>query len=457
MIGPHGVISTIRPSGRGPILAGLERSGDDSPKSRPQMRDRAQSRETYDRGAPVLILKMKDAAFHHGALGIIRSFGRLGVPVYCSTETGAAPAARSRYLTRPAFPVLDAGDRTQRLEALKAFQDAVGRPMVVIPVDDKGALFLAENAEALRPRFLLPPQKADLPRETASKADHGRLFGKTDVQTPATWVIRRLEDLDAAGPAYPVVVKIAQPWLLPPRALPAFLARTREDVAAYFLAVKAKDADIIVQEYIPDPFAEDWFYHACCDQDGAPLVAFTGRKFRSYPAFFGATSYGVSLVNPEVLAIGGTLLRALGYAGIVELEFRFDRRDGRYLLIDFNPRPGAQFQFLRNEGGVDVVRALHLNLTGRPVPAGRQVEHVAFVSDFTDFAALHAYRCTGHVRARQWLRQYLGAQERAWLAWDDPGPFVAACGLQWKAYAAARRAGAVTLPWKRHAPDGRAP
>jgi hypothetical protein len=106
---------------------------------------------------------------------------------------------------------------------------------------------------------------------------------------------------------------------------------------------------------------------------------------------------------------------------------------------------------------VDVVRALHLNLTGRPVPAGRQVEHVAFVSDFTDFAALHAYRCTGHVRARQWLRQYLGAQERAWLAWDDPGPFVAACGLQWKAYAAARRAGAVTLPWKRHAPDGRAP
>jgi predicted ATP-grasp superfamily ATP-dependent carboligase len=388
----------------------------------------------------VLVLKMDDAPLHHGTLAIIRSFGRLGVPVYCSTEAGAAPAAGSRYLSKPPFAVLNTGGPARRVKALKAFQAAVGRPMVVIPVDDKGAVFLAENADGLRPHFLLPSQKADLPRMAASKANHAQLCGEAGIQTPATWLIRELADLDAAKPAYPVVAKIAQPWLLPARTLPTFLAGTREEVASYYLGVKTSaGADVVIQEYIPDPSSEDWFYHACCDEDGAPTVAFTGRKFRSYPPFFGATSYGVSLVNADVLALGETLLRSLGYAGVVELEFRFDRRNGRYLLIDFNPRPGAQFQFLRNEAGTDVVRALHLSLTGRPVPAGRQVEHVAFVSDFTDVAAFASYRRHGCVGARQWLGQYWGAGERAWFAWDDPGPFVAACGPWTKAFLSALR------------------
>lgn len=383
----------------------------------------------YDRNTPVLILKMEGSPLHHGTLGVIRSFGRLGVPVYCSMEAPSAPAAKSRYLSKPSFAVLCPSDPAQSIEALKAFQSTIGRPMVVIPVDDKGAAFLAENADVLRPQFLLPLQRPDLIRRTASKANHEELCREAGAQTPATFVIHQPSDLDAAGQTYPAVVKIAQPWLLPPKTLPTFLAKSEEDVVSYYMGLKQfSDADIIIQEYIPDADAEDWFYHAYYDGGGAPVVAFTGRKFRSYPPFLGATSYGVSIINHEVLAIAEKVLRAIGYAGIVELEFRFDRRDGGYKLIDFNPRLGAQFQFLRNQSGIDVVRAAHLNLTGRPVPAGMQVEQIAFVSDFTDLAAFAPYWRRGHVRAAAWLMQFLGARERAWFAWDDIGPFVAACG-----------------------------
>jgi D-aspartate ligase len=183
---------------------------------------------------------------------------------------------------------------------------------------------------------------------------------------------------------------------------------------------------VVVQEYIPHEWAEDWFYHGYHATGGEPVVGFTGRKLRSYPAFVGATSYGVSIVNRKVRSLAQSLLRELRYAGVVELEFLLDKRDGQYKLIDFNPRPGAQFQFLRNTLGVDVVRALHLDLSGRPVPDAPQAEGCTFTSDFTDLAVFRTYCRRGLLSPGRWLKQVLGADEHAWFAADDLAPFEAA-------------------------------
>lgn len=383
--------------------------------------------EPYDCDAPVLVIKMDGSPLHHGTLGVIRSFGRLGVPVYSCQETVSAPAARSRYLARPSMGVLPWANPDLCVERLKTFQRAVGRPMVVIAMDDKGAMFLAEHADALRPDFLLPPQPIGLPRWAACKANHQELCQQIGVPAPRTFVVQTAADLDALDAGYPAVVKIAQPWMLPPGVRAAALAKGREDVLAYLAQVRqAGQADIIVQEYIPDEVGEDWFVHACCAADGSLLAAFTGRKRRSYPAFLGATSYAVGSVNREVIELARKILGFLSYAGVVELEFRFDRRDGQYKLVDFNPRVGAQFQFLRSRSGVDVVRALHLDLTGRRVGHAQQVEDIAFVSDFTDMAAFPSYWRRGDVGAGEWLLQLLGAGEHAWFAWDDLRPFFAA-------------------------------
>jgi len=65
---------------------------------------------------PVLILKTGGYALHYGGLGIIRSLGMLGVPVFTVIEDRFAPAAVSRYL-KGAF-IWDTRDlpRSQLLE-----------------------------------------------------------------------------------------------------------------------------------------------------------------------------------------------------------------------------------------------------------------------------------------------------------------------------------------------------
>lgn len=400
---------------------------------------------SYDQKTPLLILKTSRLPLHHGTLGVIRSLGRAGVPVYSSREPGGAPAAKSRYLCAEAMEILSPSDYVGNVAALRAFQRRVGRPLAILPVDDAGALFVAENAEALRPDFLLPPQKPNLPRMLASKANNPQLCASLGVATPETFVLSAADDLPAPGPPirFPAVVKIAQPWLAPKGFPRAVLVHGAEELTRYRARLQARStADVVVQEYIPEDQAEDWFYHGYHRAGGEAVVSFTGRKLRSYPPFFGPTTYARSIVNEEVLAISCGFLRSLGYAGIVELEFRFDKRDGRYKFIDFNPRLGAQFQFLRNDCGIDVVRAMHLDLTGRPVPEGRQAEGRTFVSDFYDVAAFMAYWRRRAVSPIEWLGQLFAADEHAWFAIDDLSPFRAALGQSVKRFvtAAIRRA-----------------
>lgn len=404
------------------------------------MANRRSSSELYDQTTPFLILKTSEQPLHYGSLGVIRSLGRVGVPVYSSRDAGPSPAAASRYLRKAALGVLSQPDPEANIATLKAFQRQIGRPILVLPVDDRGALFVAEHAEALRPHFVLPAQKPGLPRLAASKANNPKLCAMVGAATPEIFALGPADD-PAAAPAicYPAVVKIAQPWLVPPGFRSAFFARRPEDIVDYRARLRERSpADIVVQEYIPQDKAEDWFYHGYHREGGEAVVGFTGRKLRSYPPFFGATSYGVSIVNEEVLALSRTILRKLGYAGVVELEFRFDKRDRKYKFVDFNPRLGAQFQFLRNERGIDVVRAMHLDLTGREVPQGRQVEGCAFVSDFNDVGAFLAYWRSGSVSPAEWLRQMLTAQEHSWFAFDDLAPFAAAFGLAAKIFLSAR-------------------
>ena len=85
------------------------------------------------------------------------------------------------------------------------------------------------------------------------------------------------------------------------------------------------------------------------------------------------TACAYSVCNPVLAQIATRFCKQIGFHGIADLDWRLDRRDGRYKLVDFNPRVGNQFRLFETDTGIDVVRALHLDLTGRSVPMGEQV------------------------------------------------------------------------------------
>ena len=51
-----------------------------------------------DQTVPALLVKVGRYPIHHGGLGVMRTLGRLGVPVYALSDRRYTPAVWSRYL-----------------------------------------------------------------------------------------------------------------------------------------------------------------------------------------------------------------------------------------------------------------------------------------------------------------------------------------------------------------------
>ncbi len=193
----------------------------------------------------------------------------------------------------------------------------------------------------------------------------------------------------------------------------------------------------MIQKMIPASSSEDWFVHGYCDNRSNPIAVFTGIKLRSYPAFAGPTTLGRAVRNDALRQQAIKLFSAIGYRGIMDLDYRLDRRDGRYNLLDFNPRIGAQFRLFEDHDGIDVVRALHLDLTGRGVRSGPQIEGRTFIVEIQDLLASFSYYRSGDLRIKEWLLSLRNVAESAWCAADDPFPFLLMC--LWMPFRAASR------------------
>jgi D-aspartate ligase len=393
-----------------------------------------------DTSTPAVVLKLDPNVLHHGGLGVIRSLGRLGVPVYGVHESPLAPAAGSRYLRGRYFWQPGAGDHERIRDGLLTLADRIGQPAVLLPTDDAGAIFLAEHGADLRSRFLFSAPPPALPRLVAGKFSLFELCATLGMPAPSATIPESPAAAHefAARAGYPLVAKLATPWeagaqqdarqqgSLRSTSIVTSPAELDQTVAACARA----GAGLMLQEFIPGGPDTDWFFHGYCDASSACRPAFTGVKERSYPAYAGLTSLGRAQANPALRDQVTDVLTRLGYQGILDLDLRLDRRTGEYKLLDFNPRLGAQFRLFRTTGGLDVATAAYLDLTGQAGPPGpaapEQAPRRFVVENYDPIGALGYWR-RGDLSIASWLRSLRGIDEAAWFARDDLRPFGLMC------------------------------
>jgi D-aspartate ligase len=365
-----------------------------------------------DTSVPVVVLGLAD----HGSLGIARSLGRWGVAVH-GVHREPTPASRSRYFRR-----VHAWDGS--VEGLPAFD---GRP-ILVPTGDAAAMWVDDNADALAPRFLFPRQPAGLARSLSGKRGMHDLCLAHDVPTPATaFPQSRADVVDYDGP-FPVMVKAIDNTSVERRGVERMAVAHDGDeaLALYDRLEDPEQPNLMLQEYVPGGADSVWMFNGYFDEASDGLVGFTGRKLRQCPPATGSTSLGECVDNPDVDALTRRFMKALGYRGILDCGYRYDGRDGRYKLLDVNPRIGATFRLFVGADGLDVVRALYLDLTGQPVPVDRLQEGRRWVVESNDLVSFATSRDLG---VGPWLRSFRGVQEAAWWAKDDLRPFAAIAGL----------------------------
>ncbi|GGS71494.1 carboxylate--amine ligase [Streptomyces griseoviridis] len=398
----------------------------------------------FDVRVPAVLLRTDRNPFHHGTLGAVRSLGRAGLEAHVVADCAGSPVAASRHLAALHAPPAPGAGPAEVAAVLGRVAARIGRPAVLIPLDDAGAVAVDRVRAALTPGFLLPAPPAGLPERVADKAELALLCAALGVPHPRTLV--------PDGPAeaaravarlgLPAVAKWSRPWLLPPGGGLRSTVLVGSARQARELCLRAGEAGsrLLLQAYLPSGRDRDWFFHGYADRGGALRAGGAGRKTRARPRGAGLTAAGRWTPNPRLRALAERLVGELGYRGVLDLDFRRCGTSGDYHLLDFNPRPGAQFRLFTDSAGLDVVRALHLDLTGRAVPAGAPRPGRMFVVE--NYAPLTA------------LRPVRGGRELAWHAANDPGPGRALWGL-WGRHAAGRLLGR-PRPVATEAADGRA-
>jgi D-aspartate ligase len=398
-----------------------------------------------DASVPVVVLNLTD----HGSLGVARSLGSLGVEVH-GVHHELTPAARSKHWAQVHVSDAPAGSEDV-LPFLLGVGERVGgrrgqRP-VLISTGDASSMVVEDNAEQLRDVYRFPVQPPGLARTLYDKKGMHDLCLELGIPTPRTEFPQNREDVEAwlGHAVFPVVLKPVDAWKLQNRTgyRMAIVDNEAELFEWYERLEDPADPNLMLQEYIPGGAETVWMLDGYYDADSEPRFAVTGRKLRQCPPDTGSTSVGICLANPTVEALTADLMKRTGYRGILDLGYRFDARDRKYKLLDVNPRLGATFRLFVGTGGMDVVRALYLDMTGQHMLRSRPVPGRTWMVETNDVRSYLELRSKGRLSAVQWAHSLRGIDELAWWSAQDPKPFLAAFSVM-----AGRGAARVRRRWR---------
>jgi D-aspartate ligase len=372
------------------------------------------------------------------ALGVVRSLGRKGIPVWILNQGGHLVAAASRYVRRRLpWPAGDDLGKIDYLLTLCAIHKLNG--WMLVPTDDHTVGLISGHHKALVGKYQLTVPPWEKLRWACDKWLLHQLAGKLEVSQPWTACASNRDELAEMDCPFPVIIKPALRMQPSSLATPkAWLAGDRNSLLARFDEASAlfSPENLIIQEIVPGGGEVQFSYAALCN-DGRPLASLVARRTRQFPRDFGQLSTYVETVEePEIIDPAERLLAAVRFTGLAEVEFKKDPRNGQFKVLDINPRVWG-WHTLSGRAGVDFPYLLWLLARGKPVPQLRGRAGERWIHHTADLRLAIEEIAAGRMSLRDYLRSIRGPVESAIFSWDDPLPGI--LDLPLFAYSAGKR------------------
>lgn len=364
------------------------------------------------------------------ALGVARSLGRRGIPVWVLPEPGGDTVARrSRHVSR-CLPA-PAGGAEAWVAGLPALAGPLGPRWTLFATEDEAMAAIARRHAQLGQSFALTSPGWDAVQHAYHKRLTYELARRLGIAHPWTAHPRSAGEAESLPCPFPAVLKPdAKPVDNPFTRAKAWRVDDRPALrAAWAQAAALVGTDgVMVQELIPGGGESQYSFAALCHA-GTVVASLTARRLRQYPRDFGHSSSLVeTLDEPAVERPGRALIAALGWTGLIELEFKRDARDGTFRLLDINGRAWT-WHALGARAGVEFPYLAWRLSQGLPVSPVRAPPGVRWVRLVTDIpSALGALRA-GELSPGDWLASLRGPRQAAVWAADDPLPAVVDTGL----------------------------
>jgi D-aspartate ligase len=324
--------------------------------------DVAREPESGDAHLPGVLLT---SSSYLGTLAAVRSFGRAGVTSVVADDARLGPASWSRFVGRRVKCPPDS-QSNRLLEWLLAFGKEHPGYVLCATSDDSAWLYSVHRTELGR-SFRMYQAGVDAVYSLLNKRRLYNIGRADDIDFPRTWFPQSDEDVRtvAREAQFPVVINPVTQILHkthskgvivddPARLPEEFVLMSRDMYRPELLAFDPSAARPLVQEFQPRATEGIYSLSGFIDESGALLGVRGAMKILQRPRRLGVgLCFERAEVKRQLVDAIVRICRRVGYYGVFEVEFI--HRDGKDLLIDFNPRFYGQMAF-------DIARGLPVPL-----------------------------------------------------------------------------------------------
>jgi predicted ATP-grasp superfamily ATP-dependent carboligase len=359
---------------------------------------------------------------NENALSVARNLSCAGIPVYFLNR----PSVPARYSRHGRWLALDGGSNAPqdwKRFLLGAQSDRLAGAVLLACSDDAIEL-IGDNYAALAEKFLLEECPTAVRRGLLDKLSTYEIARAAGIPVPGFWfAASAAEKLRVAEECrFPVVLKPRLSHHSARIGRKHIRADTKADLEAAFRRLEELGIPAVVMEFIPGGDDKLCSYYSYFDESGAPLVHFTKRHPRRYPANLGGATYHETTWDAEAAALGERFFRHAGLRGLGNIEFKRDDRDGKLKIIESNARFTAS-DALISRCGVDFAKLTYDRLTGRPpAPFSGYRSGMVLWFPIEDFLAFRELRRRGEITWGAWLRSVRRTEILPYFRWDDPLP-----------------------------------
>jgi D-aspartate ligase len=383
--------------------------------------------EANEAQVPAVVLSL-----YYSGLGLVRSLGRQGIPVYAMDHAVTNIGLYSKYAQRYICP--DPKIQPDRLLIhLKNLRQKVACRPVLFPTGDEYVLFVSRNRRKLDKDFEIVMSDRQVQEDLVSKSGLHEIAIRAGIPEPQTYIIKSPNELSYVSEEipYPCILKPAysKSWHKPE--IEVLIGRkkvikvdTPEMLINYYKKIALIEPQMVIQEVIPGGDDHLYYVPSYLDRNSRILGAFIGRKVRVTPIHFGSASFVETIYNPKLLELNKKLLHSVKYRGLVGVEYKLDPRDGKYKLIEVNARWGL-WDGLGAYCGVDLAHIAYLDALGQKVePVSTYHVGKKWFSFDRDLSAFLQYREEGSLSLKNWLATLSFSMMHACFAKEDLGPSV---------------------------------
>lgn len=297
---------------------------------------------------------------------------------------------------------------------------------VLFPIRDIEVHTILKNRSKLEKFYYIPFTDISITEKLLNKQIFYKILEELNIDCAKTNFPNNLSDVEE------ISKKITYPCILKPYHsatffidfnIKLFKAKSKNQLVQYYKKATSRNHDVMIQEIIPGNARDMYGLNAYYDKTFTPNGIFMYRRIREWPHEFGNGCF-IEQVNEQKLEhIVDHLIKEINYYGIVDAEFRKDPRDGKFKLIEINPRCWMQV-CLPARYGINYPYLAYMDAIGKkfekPVISNENIKYLFMIEDF-----LSSYKSIkkGELSIREWIKSYKGKKVYAIFCWSDPIPF----------------------------------